>query len=114
MNTVALVQEQCKSFMDKLRPVEEVQDSINKRYDELFWRDENGNDRPFVCTLCDEVTMSGNDVKLLDPEVLKKNKELFMWSEHLVAERRVKAIEGKYEFVTADDDMLWTKGLSTK
>jgi hypothetical protein len=69
--------------MQKLRPAEEVKDSINKRCDELFWQDENGNDRPFMCTLCDEVTMNGTDMKLLDPEVPKKNKELFMWSVHV-------------------------------
>jgi hypothetical protein len=87
MNTVAAVQEQCASFLENLRPVKEVQESINKRYDELFWRDENGINRPFVCTLCDEVIMGGTDLKLLDPEVLKKNRELFMWSVHIEEER---------------------------
>jgi hypothetical protein len=100
MNTIASVQRECSSSMDKLRPVEGAQDCVNKRYDELFWWDENGNDRPFVCTLCDKVTMSGTDMKLLDPEVLKKNKELFMWSAHVAEEQPTRAIEEKYKFVT--------------
>jgi hypothetical protein len=60
MNTIASVQQECSSSMDKLKPAEEVQDSVNKRCDELFWWDENGDDRPFVRTLCDEVTTSGS------------------------------------------------------
>jgi hypothetical protein len=77
MNTIAAVQRECASFIENLRSVKEVQESINKRYDELFWHDENGHNRPFLCTLCDEVLMGGTGMKLLDPEVLKKNKELF-------------------------------------
>jgi hypothetical protein len=98
--------------MKNVRPVEEVQDIINKRYDELFWHDENSCNRPFVCTLCDEVMMSGTNIKLLDPEVLKKNKELFMWSVHVSAEQRIPAIEEIYLFTTDDKDMTWAKGLA--
>jgi hypothetical protein len=56
--------------MEVLRPLEQIQESINKRYGKLHWCDEEGKNRPFVCTLHDEVIMSGNDIKLLDPEVL--------------------------------------------
>jgi hypothetical protein len=112
MNTLAAVQQECASFMKKVRPVEEAQDSANKRCDKLFWRDENGCDRPFVCALCDEVRMSDADTKLLDPEVLKKNKEPFMWSVHVSAEQRIRAIEEIYQFTTDDEDMTWTKGLA--
>jgi hypothetical protein len=112
MNTIAAVQRECASFMEKLRPVEEVQDCINKRYDELFWRDENDSDRPFICTLCGEVIMSGTNMKLLDAEVLKKNRELYMLSVHVSEEQQIRAIEEIYQFTADDKDMTWTKGLA--
>jgi hypothetical protein len=78
MNTVAAVQRECASFVEKLRPAEEVQESEHKRCGKLFGGDENGDDRSLVCTLCDEVIMSGTDMILLDPDFKEEQRTIYV------------------------------------
>ena len=49
--------------MEDLPSVEDVKQRVNKRYDEMFFRDANGKLQPYVCTVCDEVLMAKEDIE---------------------------------------------------
>jgi hypothetical protein len=91
-----------ESFVDDLPELSEVQQRVNKRYDELFTRDKNGELAPYVCTICDEFILQKGDVKVLTLGKLKGAKKLLSWKS-MPDERRSKHLEDSFKFSGALD-----------
>ena len=105
------VKEEVRSpFMDQLPSVEQVQDRINKRYDDLWWKDESGTSRPYVCTICDEILMSGKDIQILDPKKLENARDLYSWEGNVKESERIPILENQYEFEGNGEP--WLKGMA--
>ena len=50
-----------ESFIDNLVPPEEIQRHVNEHFDALFASDKNGDLRPFVCCVCNELILENCD-----------------------------------------------------
>ena len=96
--------------MDKLPEVRSIQERINQRYDELWWKDDSGKGHPFVCTICDEILFSGNDVHVIDPQKLENARSQFTWEGNLDNSERIPALEEYYNFEGNGED--WLKGMA--
>jgi hypothetical protein len=100
--------------VDALPSAEAIQERVNKRYDELFLKDPNGDLVAPVCTLCDEFLMTKDDFKILLPDKLKNMKKTFSWTS-LDDSERIPALEKVFCFKDHSgllDDASWLKGMA--
>ena len=65
--------------MEDLPSVEDVKQRVNKRYDEMFFRDANGKLQLYVCTVCDDVLMAKEDIEYVTMNAIAKAKHLLSW-----------------------------------
>jgi hypothetical protein len=101
-------------FADGLPSVEDIQDRVNKRYDELFIKDKNGKSVAPVCCICDEFLMTKQDFCVLTPKKLKAMKEPLSWTS-MEGSDRILALEDV--FCLKDDtglisDTSWLQGMA--
>ena len=75
----------------KLPSAKEIQDRVNARYDELFFKPEKGDAVPYVCVVCDSLIVGREELQHLTLNSLERAKKLFEWSRH---ERRRTTHEG--------------------
>jgi len=83
--------------VEDLPSVEDVKQRVNKRYDEMFFRDANGKLQPYVCTVCDEVLMAKEDIEYMTMNAIAKAKHLLSW-DSLSNEDRIADVEEHYKF----------------
>jgi hypothetical protein len=94
-----------------------VQERINERFDQLFHYDRSGRRRALVCTFCDEYLLSSHDVNYLQIEHVKKNQDLFLWSNHITDPTELLELQPLVNAYTFDDvnnrvnPNDWLKGL---
>ena len=82
---------------DNLPSVSDIQARVNKRYNELFLRDKEGNRRPFVCSVCDEIAIKKRDICIVTIQGMKGMGDVMRW-ENFNDIRRKPEIEGHYKF----------------
>ena len=68
------------SAKGKLPSAEEIQERIDKRYDELYFKPEKGKRIPYVCVVCDSFIVGKDQLEDLNVLSLEKAKHLFQWS----------------------------------
>ena len=68
------------SVKGKLPSAEEIQERIDKRYDELYYKPEKGKRIPYVCVVCDSFIVGKDQLEDLNVLSLEKAKHLFQWS----------------------------------
>jgi len=101
--------------LGELPLIEEVQERINTRYDNLFHTDVHGKRHPYVCTICDEILFCRREVNWLKVDDLKKQKHLVEWSIILLESERVLALEAAYRVHDPEDRLKnpkWLEGLA--
>ena len=66
------VAQRSKVLSDDLPSLSDVQKRVNKRYDDLFLMDKNGDRRPYVCSVCDEIAIKKSDMTSVTMTAMKK------------------------------------------
>jgi hypothetical protein len=66
-----------------LPDVPTIQERINERFDNMFHYDLGGFRHAFVCTFCDEYLISSHDVNYLAIDMVRANRDLFLWSNYI-------------------------------
>ena len=85
------------TLLSDLPSVSEIQERINRRYDETFKYDK-GKYLPYVCSVCDEFILHRNELQYLPLDQLKKNQDCLKWSSVLEDESRIPDVEEYYKF----------------
>ena len=104
------------SFLNFLPSVTDIQDRINRRFDDTYRTDpKTGARNPYVCTICDHLLTGLDDVTILPQTLLKKAKTqaLLRW-DTIPSGERIRDLEEYYTFqdTTYDiGDRLWLKEL---
>ena len=78
-----------------LPSAEAIQSAVNERFDDLLYKDKNGNRKPFVCVICDKILMHRPQEYQITREALTKVKPILSWS-NFKDVRRTTELESQY------------------
>lgn len=86
------------SFAGKELPThEDIRDCINNSFNKLFYVDDDGNRKPYVCAVCDEFIDNKQDnMKTLLLSDIYGGKEKLSWSTYFKSSERITELEEQY------------------
>ncbi len=93
-----------------------IQAAVNKRFDGLFAKSQDGRRKPYVCVICDEVLMCKPEQCQVSLQTLKVVKPILSWSS-FTDNRRTAELEAHYVASTGnscDDALLKGMALSPR